>query len=92
MKLIHQRSKGILTTGFSQFVPSEAHTRKAEIRKSSVISFRMTITRAKLVYQRQRSTELMPKDGKTLEDSIWPFYVGVHSVESRIETEAELNS
>ena len=58
----------------------------------SVIYFGMTITRAENFCLPQRSTELIASDENTSDGSIWPLYVGVQSVRSRIETEAELDS
>ena len=58
----------------------------------SVIYFGMTITRAEKHCLPQRSTELIASAGNTSDCSIWPLYVGVQSVSSRIETEAELDS
>ena len=58
----------------------------------SVIYFGMTITRAENCGLPQRSTELIASTEKTSDSSTWPFYVGVQSVRSRIETEAELES
>ena len=59
---------------------------------SSVIYFSMTITRAELFCLPQRSTELIASAENTSDGSIWPVNVGVQSVSSRIETEAELDS
>ena len=58
----------------------------------SVIYFGMTITRAENCGLPQRSTELIASAENTSDSSTWPFYVGVQSVRSRIETEAELDS
>ena len=58
----------------------------------SVIYFGMTITRAENVYLPQRSTELIASAENTSDGFIWLLYVGVRSVRSRIETEAELDS
>ena len=58
----------------------------------SVIYFGMTITRAEMFFLPQRSTELVASAENTSDGSIWFLYVGVQSVNSRIETEAELDS
>ena len=58
----------------------------------SLIYFGMTITRAENVCLTQRSTELIASAENTSYGFIWPLYVGVQSVRSRIETEAELDS
>ena len=58
----------------------------------SVIYFGMTITRAENVCLSQRPTELIALAENIPDGSIWPLYVGVQSIRSRIETEAELDS
>ena len=57
-----------------------------------VIYFCMTITRAEKFSLPQRSTELIVSAENTSDGFIWSLYVGVQSVSSRIETEAELDS
>ena len=59
---------------------------------ASVIYFGMTITRAENFSLLQRSTEIIASAENTSDGSIWLLYVGVQSVSSRIETEAELDS
>ena len=58
----------------------------------SVIYFGMTIARAEFFCRPQRSTELIASAENTPDGSIWPLYMGVQSLNSRIETEAELDS
>ena len=60
--------------------------------RDSVVYFGMTITRAENVCLPQRSTELIASAKNTSDGFIWPLYVGVKSIKSRIETEAELDS
>ena len=59
---------------------------------NSVIIFGMTITRAENFCLPQSSTELIASAENTSDGFIWPVYVGVQCVSSRIETEAELDS
>ena len=63
-----------------------------ELTLDSVIYFDMTITRAENFSLPQRSTELIVSAKINSDGSIWLLYVGVQSVSSRIETEAELDS
>ena len=58
----------------------------------SVSYFGTTIIRAEKFCLPQRSTELIVSAENTSDGSIWPVYVGVQSVSSRIETDAELDS
>ena len=62
------------------------------VMPSSVIYLGMTGTTAEAFYRPQRSTELMTLSQNTSDGSIRLLYVGVQSVGSRIETEAELDS
>ena len=67
------------------------YTTERNIRYS-VIYFGMTITRAENFSLPQQLTELIASAANTSDGSIWFLYVGVQSVNSRIETEAELDS
>ena len=61
-------------------------------RGSVLFFFGMTISRAENICLPRRSTELITLAENTSDGSIWPLYVVVPSVSSRIETKAELDS